>query len=92
MVRLFTAVVLTVFLVAFAMSNMHPVRLSLLVGPPVKVRLIFLMMSTFLLGMLFLGLMAMAFRLRVRHQSKLQAQVAQAQTQAQPQPAGDLLE
>lgn len=74
MTRLVSAVLFTIVVVAFAMSNTHSVTLSLLVGPPVRIRLIFLMMSTFIAGMLFFGLMAMALRLRIRRQTKATTQ------------------
>lgn len=77
MFRLAFAVLLTILVVAFAMSNTHPVTLSFVLGPPVKIRLIFLMMSTFLLGMLFFGLAAMVLKLRIRRQSKAEAQAGE---------------
>jgi uncharacterized integral membrane protein len=66
MIRLAVAVSLTFLLVAFAMSNTHQVVLSFVIGRPVQVRLIFLMMSSFLGGMLFSGLLMMALKLRTR--------------------------
>jgi uncharacterized integral membrane protein len=64
MVRLVLAITLTCILVAFAMSNTHSVMLSFVLGPPARVRLIFLLMSSFLAGMLFLGLLIMALKVR----------------------------
>jgi uncharacterized integral membrane protein len=66
MIRLLLAVLVTVAVVTFAMVNTHMVVLSFVFGPPVKVRLIFLLMSAFLLGMIFLGFLIMAWRLRDR--------------------------
>jgi len=53
MIRLLIAVVLTFAGATFAMANTHHVPLSLLVAEPVEIRLIFLLMTTFLAGVLF---------------------------------------
>lgn len=74
MIRLFLAVVTTVIVVTFAMMNTHPVTLSFIFGPPVKVRLIFLMMSSFLVGMLFVGFFTMVWRLRLRSTSRVRVE------------------
>jgi uncharacterized integral membrane protein len=84
MVRLILAVILTILVVLFAMSNTHPVMLSFVVGPPVKVRLIFLLMSAFLVGMLFSGFAAMLHQLRMRR-------LARATMPAEPSPEGELV-
>ena len=55
MVRLFIAVTFTVAVVSFATVNTHQVTLSFVVGSPVKVRLIFLLLSSFLVGMVSCG-------------------------------------
>jgi uncharacterized integral membrane protein len=66
MARLIFAVSVTVAIVTFAMMNTHQVTLSFIFGQPVKVRLIFLLMSTFMMGMIFLGLFMMIWRVKGR--------------------------
>ena len=56
----------TVAVVIFVMMNTHHVTLSFVLGGPVKVRLIFLMMMTFFVGMLATSLITMVWRLRPR--------------------------
>jgi uncharacterized integral membrane protein len=52
MFRLILAIVATVSAVVFVMANTHRVELSFVVGSPVRVRLIFLLMLTFLAGLI----------------------------------------
>ncbi len=66
MLRLLLAMVATVTVVVFVMVNSHHVALSVVVGPPVKIRLIFLLMLTFILGSLVTAFGGMFVRLRVR--------------------------
>lgn len=51
MVRLALAVLITIVIVVFSIANSHHVPLSLVVGKPVEIRLIFLLMCTFFTGM-----------------------------------------
>ena len=51
MLKLIFAILVTVAVVTFSLSNSHDVELSLIFGPPVKIRLIFLLLCTFFLGM-----------------------------------------
>ena len=51
MVRLALAVLLTIVIVVFSISNSHHVDLSLALGDPIQVRLIFLLLSAFIIGM-----------------------------------------
>ena len=51
MIRLILAVLATIVIVVFAISNSHHVDLSLAVGKPVEIRLIFLLLSAFIVGM-----------------------------------------
>jgi len=51
MVRLALAVLITVVIVVFSISNSHHVDLSCCVGKPIQIRLVFLLMSTFFIGM-----------------------------------------
>jgi uncharacterized integral membrane protein len=50
MVQLILATVLTIVVVAFSMSNAHHVQLSYAFGRPIEVRLIFLLLCTYLAG------------------------------------------
>ncbi|MCP4678534.1 MAG: hypothetical protein GY854_24095 [Deltaproteobacteria bacterium] len=51
MMKLVTAIIATILVVAFAISNSHHVQLSFGFGTPVNIRLVFLLLSTFFLGM-----------------------------------------
>jgi uncharacterized integral membrane protein len=60
------AIFATVALVVFVMVNTHHVTLSFVVGGPVRVRMIFLLLTTFFLGMGTAWFTMMALRLRAR--------------------------
>lgn len=64
MFRLIAAIVLTVSAVVFVMANTHHVELSFVVGSPVRVRMIFLLMVTFIAGLVTAGLWGMFARMR----------------------------
>ncbi len=66
MIRLVAAIALTVVAVVFVMANTHDVKLSFIFGSPVEVRLIFLLMSTFLLGAVATGFFGMISSLRLK--------------------------
>ena len=51
MFRLAGAVLATIAIVVFAISNFHHVDLSFGVGKPVEIRLIFLLLNSFIIGM-----------------------------------------
>jgi len=51
MIRLALLIGSTVLLVAFVMMNMHLVTLNVVVGPPVQIRLIFLLLTAFFIGL-----------------------------------------
>lgn len=51
MVKLALAVLLTIVIVVFSLSNSHHVDLSFALGDPIQVRLIFLLSSAFIVGM-----------------------------------------
>jgi uncharacterized integral membrane protein len=51
MIRLVLVLLATILVVAFFVMNLHPVTLSLVVGPPVQIRLIFLIITAFVVGM-----------------------------------------
>jgi uncharacterized integral membrane protein len=70
MIRLISAVVLTVAVVTFAMTNTHPVALGYVLGPPVQIPLIFLLLSAFFAGMVFLAFSMMLIRLRINRRVK----------------------
>lgn len=59
MARLVTAMVLTVFIVVFAMSNSHDVELSLVLGEPIEMRLFVLLTIAYVSG----GVSAFFYRL-----------------------------
>jgi uncharacterized integral membrane protein len=65
MLRLLLAVVVTVAVVVFVMMNMHHVTLSFVVGPPVKIRLIFLLLSTYVVGIVTAAFVTMIWKLRM---------------------------
>ena len=65
MLRLLLAVAVTVAVVIFVMMNMHHVTLSFIVGPPVKIRLIFLLLSTYVVGILTAAFATMIWRVRL---------------------------
>ena len=65
MFRLFVAIVLTVVAVVFTMANTHQVELSFIVGSPAKVRLIFLMLVSFIFGVIVSAFAAMISRIRL---------------------------
>lgn len=71
MVRLVVAVALTVAFVSFAMGNTHHVTLSFVVGKPVRVRMIFLLLSTFLIGVTFSMFVALVKKARLRRRARL---------------------
>jgi uncharacterized integral membrane protein len=50
MTRLFLAATAAIILVLFAMANTHIVTLSWLFGPPVQVRMISLLLISFIVG------------------------------------------
>jgi len=64
MARLIAVVLITVVIVVFAMANMHHIELSLVVGKPAQVRLIFLLGSAYLAGMVTSVLWGMARKLQ----------------------------
>ena len=51
MVQLVLAILITVVIVVFSVVNSHHVQLSFVIGAPVEVRLVFLLMCTFFVGM-----------------------------------------
>ncbi len=70
MLRLFLAIAATVALVVFVMVNTHHVTLSFVVGGPVRVRMIFLLLTTFALGAGTAWFAMMALRLRARRRDR----------------------
>jgi uncharacterized integral membrane protein len=69
MARLILAIAVTIAIVVFAMANMHFVALSLVVGQPVQIRLIFLLMSCFAAGAISFWFFLMVRKMRVRRRS-----------------------
>ncbi len=66
MMRLIIAVLFTVTLVTFVMANTHHVMLNFFIGPPVQIRLIFLIISAFFSGVLVTMLLMVVWRWRTK--------------------------
>jgi uncharacterized integral membrane protein len=70
MLRLFLVVVTTILAVAFIAMNLHYVTLSLVVGPPLQIRLIFILAIAFVAGFFSAPLARLVRRARRRgHQA-----------------------
>ncbi len=50
MLKVLLVILLAVIATSFAMDNMHHVELGLIVGRPVRVRVFFLLLTSFLIG------------------------------------------
>lgn len=70
MLRLVLAIFGTIALVAFVMVNTHHVRLSFVVGEAVEVRMIFLLLTTFVMGMATTWFTQMSLRVRARRRPR----------------------
>ncbi len=70
MFRLVVAMTATMAAVVFVMTNTHHVKMSFVFGSGVRVRLIFLLMITFLLGAIASRFFSMILNLRFRRLSK----------------------
>jgi len=68
--RLILAVLITIAVVVFAMANMHFVVLSLVFGPPLQMRLIFLLMSAFAAGIITASFVMMVRKIRLKRSVK----------------------
>ena len=88
MIRLIIAVAATAVAVVFVMANTHAVTLSLVFGTPVKVRLIFLLMSTFLLGVLVSSFVGMISKIRFKRRMFRELRKEKERAEA---PHGDLV-
>ncbi len=76
MLQLILAVLVTVVLVAFGMANTHQVELSIVVGAPVKFRLIVLMALAYAAGIVTAWFREMARRVaRQAERRRLQARL-----------------
>lgn len=84
MVRLFLAIVVTVLTVVFIMANTHDVELDVVFGSPVRIRLIFLLLSTFILGMVISSLFGMVARVRFKRRIVREMNRITAQPQGEP--------
>lgn len=51
MFKFILVVLLTVVIVTFSIANSHHVPMSLIFGAPIRIRLVFLLLSTFFIGM-----------------------------------------
>ena len=90
MIRLIIAVAGTAVAVVFVMANTHSVELSLVFGSPVEVRLIFLLMSTFLLGVLVSSFVGMISKLRLKRRIFREVR-KEKQRERDEAPVGDLV-
>jgi uncharacterized integral membrane protein len=96
MIRLVLAILSTVSAVVFVMANTHQVELSFVIGAPVRVRLIFLLMLTFMTGVVTAWLWSMIAHVRshrrvqaaVRHERA--AAAAAAAAAGEPVPVQEL--
>lgn len=73
MFQLALALLVTVVIVVFSIANSHHVQLSFVVGAPIEVRLVFLLMCAFFMGMvtpIFYQLIQRLKRDRKREQEK----------------------
>jgi len=70
MFRLILAIVATVTAVVFVMANTHHVEISFVFGAPVRVRMIFLLMVTFLTGVVTAGLWGLVSNVRWRRRMR----------------------
>lgn len=50
MLKLVLLALITILIVAFSLANSHHVFLSVVVGAPLQIRLVFLLLSTYFLG------------------------------------------
>lgn len=66
MMRLLLAILVTVLTVVFTMANTHDVELDVVFGTPVRIRLIFLLLSTFILGIVVSSLFSMVANVRFK--------------------------
>jgi len=70
MLRLVVTVLATVLVVAFAMANTHHVELSFVLGAPVQVRLVFLLASSFVVGLLTAMFVQLVGSVRARSRAR----------------------
>ncbi len=77
MVRLLVAMVATIAVVGFSVANMEHVELDLVVVSPTRVRLFFLLLSAFVLGIVVTLFVSMISRIRLR--TRLRAALQRAQ-------------
>ncbi len=72
MFRLLLSIIGTIVFVAFVMMNTHHVALSMVIGEPVKIRLIFLLLTTFVLGVMSSSFYVMVRQVRHKKHVRLQ--------------------
>ena len=79
MKRLILSITATVILVGFAMANTHHVALSFVIGAPVEIRMIFLVLTTLLVGMAIPVGYQVVRRARLSRRRQLAMQMRQAE-------------
>lgn len=70
MTRLVLTILATILVVAFAMVNTQHVELSFVFGAPVQVRLVFLLASSFVAGMVCVVFLQLLGTVRARARAK----------------------
>lgn len=78
MIQLIITVLMTIAVVIFSITNSHHVELSFVIGAPVKIRLIFLLLSTFITGMTVPIYFHMVERLKNNKKLKMEQEFQEA--------------
>ena len=71
MIKLISAVLFTIIVVAFSMANAHHIELSVIFGKPVEIRLIFLLASSYALGAVTTMFYTMVRQLKRKQDTRL---------------------
>lgn len=79
MTRLIVSIVATIVFVGFAMANTHHVALSFVIGAPVEIRMIFLLLTTLVIGMTIPVGFQVIRRARQARRRQLAMQIRQAE-------------
>ena len=75
MFQLIILVVIVVFVTIFAMDNLHHVELGIIAGKPVQVRMVFLLLTCYLLGFFSSSVLSLYKRARNGKPRKKAAEV-----------------
>jgi uncharacterized integral membrane protein len=77
-VQLALAILITIVVVVLSIANSHHVHLSFVIGAPVEVRLVFLLMCTFFMGMAAPIFSRLIHRLRSEKKMEREKELQQA--------------